>query len=260
MILHFSGCGNSRFVAQELAAIVGDTAQPLLNTATAEPLPLDGAALGIVCPVYAWAVPRVVEEHLRRVAFTGTPAYCYLVCTCGDSVGRTPERFARSLRRIGLHLDAAFGFVMPETYINLPGFHLDSPESETRKLDAVRRRLPQVARQIQRHEHIVDVRRGAVPRLTTYLVNPLFYRLFITDRKFHVSDSCTGCGHCADQCPLHNISLDDGRPRWHGHCTNCMACYHHCPEGAIQFGRATQGKGQYYFGHSSEKKVHSRCF
>ncbi|MBR4135116.1 MAG: hypothetical protein IKU03_01705 [Bacteroidales bacterium] len=47
---------------------------------------------------------------------------------------------------------------------------------------------------------------------------------------------------------IQNITLEDGRPKWHGNCTNCDACFHHCPKKAIQYGKASKGKGQYYFG------------
>ena len=134
MILYFSGCGNSQHIALELARLTDDVALPILELDTIQPVTLNNGLLGIVCPIYAWAVPRVVEERLRQLTFSAKPDYCYLACTCGDSLGRAPERFARFLRRKGLHLDAAFGFVMPETYINLKGFRLDTPDSEQRKI------------------------------------------------------------------------------------------------------------------------------
>ena len=33
-----------------------------------------------------------------------------------------------------------------------------------------------------------------------------------------------------------------------GNSTNCDTCFHHCPKNAIQYGKASVGKGQYYFG------------
>lgn len=260
MILYFSGCGNSKYVADELARLTNDR---LMLIDPLDPSPSielqNDESLGVVCPVYAWAVPRLVSDYFERLSVNRLPAYCYLACTCGDTVGRTPERFSKTLSRKGWHLDAAFSFVMPETYINLKGFNLDTKEGEQMKINAVKGRLPMVAAQIVAREKVVDVVRGKMPWVNTFIVNALFYAFLITDKKFTVNDRCISCGLCVKVCPLHNItmvgdltdpkgSVAQGlRPLWHGNCTNCMACYHHCPNNAIHFGKATQGKGQYFF-------------
>lgn len=248
MILFFSGCGNSRFVAEQLASLTGDSLCQI-NPAETEPSVSlsDGEALGIVCPVYAWAVPRLVRDYIVRLSAKCKPSYCYLACTCGDNVGRTPEKLEKTMCSKGWHLDAAFSFVMPETYINLPGFSLDTREKENGKIAAVRQRLPYVAEKIKQRAKVIDVVRGKMPRFNTYVMNALFYGAVITDRKFRVTDDCISCGLCEKVCPLHNVKIVDGHPKWFGNCTNCMACYHHCPKNAIHFGKATIGKGQYVF-------------
>lgn len=248
MILYFSGCGNSQFVATELARITGQGLRridPLEETPELELS--EGEMLGVVCPVYAWSVPRLVDDYISRLQCGVKPGYLFLAVTCGDNVGHTPERFARTLARRGWQLDSAFSFVMPETYINLPGFKLDTVENVGRKVAAARERLPKVAERIMNREKVIDVVRGSAPWLTSGLLNPLFYGLLITDKKFRVTDGCISCGKCVEVCPLSNITLKEGKPQWHGSCTNCMACYHHCPKNAIHFGKATLNKGQYFF-------------
>ena len=51
-------------------------------------------------------------------------------------------------------------------------------------------------------------------------VNAFFYRFCIGDKKFYATDRCVSCGKCAESCLLHNISLEQGRPVWHGSCTH----------------------------------------
>ncbi len=253
MILYFSGCGNSAFVANELARLTGDRLR-LLDIADDNPSwQLDAdEALGIVCPVYSWDVPRVVNDYLKRLKTNRRPSYLYLVCTCGDSVGNTVESFAKFTASLGWTLRFAHSFIMPETYVNLKSFKLDTPESERRKIAAVRQALPLVAERIMRREVRFEVVKGKLPWFNTHITNALFYKLLITDKKFRVNSQCVSCGICEKGCPLHNITMIDGRPHWHGNCINCMSCYHHCPKNAIHFGNATQGKGQYYFGRRSD--------
>jgi len=79
----------------------------------------------------------------------------------------------------------------------------------------------------------------------------------ITDRKFTVdADVCIACGRCQQVCPTGDLQLDDqGRPSWShdGSCTCCLACYHHCPRHAINYGSITRRRGQYYFKHDASR-------
>ena len=251
MILWYSGCGNSRFVADQLSAKLGDSNMVFIPQAARDDMPLefqDDEILGIVFPVYSWSVPKLVSQFLHKVKFIGRPSYIFAACTCGDETGLTIKHLKKDLSMQGLTLDAFFSFQMPETYINLPGFSLDTPENAKRKIDGTRESLQEVIGLIkQQVKGNFDKLRGSQTFLKSNILKPLFYGLLITDRKFNVSDDCIGCGICAKNCPLQNITIENGRPKWNGHCTNCMSCYHRCPKNAINFGSATQGKGQYHF-------------
>ena len=188
------------------------------------------------------------DLFLRKAKFSGRASYIFAACTCGDETGLTITHLKKDLSKQGLTLDAFFSFQMPETYINLPGFNLDTPENAKRKIDGTKESLSEVIGLIkQRAQGNYDKLRGSKTFLKSNILKPLFYGLLITDRKFHVSDAGIGCGICAKNCPLQNITIENDRPKWNGHCTNCMSCYHRCPKNAINFGIATQGKGQYHF-------------
>ena len=54
----------------------------------------------------------------------------------------------------------------------------------------------------------------------------------------------------ANVCPVGDIKGGHGTyPEWlhHKDCLTCFTCYHHCPHHAIEFGRQTQKKGQYFY-------------
>lgn len=247
MILWYSGCGNSRFVADSLAARLGEKT---VFIPQADSLSFaEGEILGIVFPVYAWSVPNLVSDFLRKVSMSGRPAYVFAACTCGDNTGYTARVLRKVLKRRGLELDAFFTFQMPNTYINLPGFKLDPPELAKSKIEGTVSKFDETV-------HFIGSRAkgdfyrllGGSPFFKTYILKPLFYAFLITDRKFHAGEDCTGCGLCAKMCPLKNITMENGRPRWMGNCTNCDSCYHRCPKNAISFGKAAgKGTGQYCF-------------
>jgi len=250
MILWYSGCGNSRFVADSLSRELGDDNMVFIPEAARQGATLEFGpddVLGIVFPVYSWSVPRLVSEFLRTATVKGKPAYIFAACTCGDETGLTEKHLKKDLAKQGLTLDAFFSFQMPETYINLPGFKLDTDENALRKINGTKESLNEAVKLIkERAQGNFDKLKGGSSFLKSNILKPLFYGLLITDRKFRVSDSCIGCGICAKNCPLRNITIENDRPKWNGHCTNCMSCYHRCPKNAINFGKATIGKGQYY--------------
>ena len=251
MILWYSGCGNSRFVADTLSRNLGDDNMVFIPDAARQGTMLEFGSdevLGIVFPVYSWSVPKLVSEFLRTVIIKGKPKYIFAACTCGDETGLTIKHLKKDLRKQGLTLDAFFSFQMPETYVNLPGFKLDTPENAERKINSTKESLKDAVKLIkERAQGNFDHLKGGSSFLKSNILKPLFYGLLITDRKFRVSDTCIGCGICAKNCPLQNITMKNDRPHWNGHCTNCMSCYHRCPQNAINFGKATLGKGQYYF-------------
>ena len=46
-------------------------------------------------------------------------------------------------------------------------------------------------------------------------------------------------------CPVNNIILDDGNPKWLHNCEDCMACIHICPKKAINIGTKTEKRSRY---------------
>lgn len=256
MIFYFSGCGNSRFVADTIANNLNETLLFIPEEAHKEityHLKHD-ESLGIVFPVYAWAPPRFVSEFISRLKIIGKPSYTYIVCTYGDECGKTQEILTGALKKVGLTMNAFFGVQMPETYINLPGFKLDTVENEKKKIEAAKLLLPEICNRIEKREKdINEMTIGPLPFLKSYLIQPLFYATQITDKPFRAKGKCTGCGICVKSCSFHNIKLVNDRPQWQHSCVGCMSCYHHCPTNAINFGNATVGKGQYYFGRNKKQ-------
>ena len=276
MIFYFSGCGNSQHVAETIAAGLNDKLVFIPEAARSNRYDYtlaEGESLGFVFPVYAWGPPKLVLDFVEKVKVevpesvegpiqnngfnfvessisTGstTLPYVYFACTCGDECGHTEKVFRKAVEARGWTLSACFSLQMPETYIGMPGFKLDTDENAQRKIDAANAALSGFMPRLQKKESFSKMIVGGAAWLKSYLVNPGFNRFATDDKKYRSTEACIHCGKCVKVCPLQNITLEDGRPVWHGNCTICMACYHHCPVNAIQYGKATVGKGQYWFG------------
>ncbi len=248
MILYFSGTGNSRLVANELAELLSDEAFDVATLQTLRSLSPD-EALGIVFPVYAWGVPTIVERFISTLPslLSAKPTYVWSVMTCGDDMGYTDRRLKRAFRLAELpEPQAIYSVQMPNTYVCLPGFDVDSADVAKRKCEASHEALRRVVETVAKRRSELCVVRGGMAWLKTYVLRPLFNRALISDKPFRVdAEKCTGCSLCAKQCPVADIVMRDGKPTWTAHrCTSCLRCYHHCPQRAIDWGRWTKGKGQ----------------
>ena len=251
MIFYFSGCGNSKHAAETIAAGLNDTLTFIPEAARENRYDYtlaEGERLGFVFPIYSWAPPRLVLDFVKKLQLKAKPDYLYFACTCGDNCGLTEKVFRKAVEEKGWSLSACFSVQMPETYIGMAGFKLDTPENAKLKIDRANDLLKRNITRLINKEHFSEMVVGSLAWLKTYLVNPGFNRSATDDSKYHVTEACIHCGKCVEACPLKNITLEEGRPKWHGHCTMCMGCYHHCPVNAIQYSKATAGKGQYYFG------------
>lgn len=250
MIFYFSGTGNTRWMANELARLIDDTTVDIPHYIRHPELhPLDTSRpIGICFPVYGWDAPHIVYDFITTLEreLDTYPPYLYYICTMGDDIGCTGERLQSHCAQYGWQFDAGFSLLMPDTYVCLPSFDVDPDEERAAKLQAAPQRLTAIADAIRtRQRGIFQLLRGKRPWLKTYVWGRLFHRFLMTDRKFHTTDACVGCGRCETVCPVHNIEMKGGSPTWSGHCEMCLACYHACPHHALHWGNATLKKGQY---------------
>ena len=245
MVIWYSGTGNSEFCAKRLAKALDDECtgafEYIWNGIAGEFV--SGKPWVFVSPTYGWRLPRIFESFIRSASFAGA-ADAYFVMTCGTDTGAAPGHNAALCEAKGLKYRGTFSVVMPENYVAMfavPG------EAEAGNI--VRRAIPELdsaAERIKAGEGIADAKPGVADRLKSGLVNDVFYRFVISSRRFTVSSSCIGCGKCERLCPTRCIELRDGKPVWGSGCTHCMACICSCPEGAIEYGRASVGKPRYH--------------
>ncbi|WOZ83867.1 EFR1 family ferrodoxin [Segatella copri] len=275
MIFYFSGTGNTKWAASKLASA---THEDLISIAPymraddsshtlAEPFILkENERLGFVFPVHGWRVPKLVREFIGKMKVqraepdaAGSLPFTYCVCTAGDSIGLTIENLNEvisqnpSLQALGItKVSSSYSLIMPESYVGLPFMDVDTKEKEIWKKSKSAQELAVICEEIfDRKEGVSQLVKGPIPWFFTKVVGGFFENVFITDKRFHVEkDKCVKCGICANVCPVGDIKGGHGEyPEWlhHKDCLTCFTCYHHCPHHAIEFGKQTQKKGQYYF-------------
>ena len=244
MILFYSATGNSAFAARTLAELIGDEAVDVFNY-------IRNSIAGeftstrpwvFVSPTHGWRLPRIFDSFLRSAYITGSRE-AYFVMTCGTDTGSASKYNAALCREKGLIYMGTLSLVMPENYLAM--FAVPD-EAESRSIVSRAKPVLQSAAELISHGRpFAPEKQTPLDALKSGVVNSAFCRFIISDRRFTASDKCIGCGKCASVCPTLDISLESGRPVWHGKCTHCMACITSCPVEAIEYGRASRGKPRY---------------
>ena len=277
MIFYFSGTGNSKWAAKTLALETGDTLVSIpevINSNCSFTLTKD-EHVGFIFPIHGWRVPNIVKEFLIKLTIktqgedtSHVKHYSFCLVTAGDSIGKAMERFQQQLKSVAvndsLSLKAVCSLIMPESYVGLPGMDVDTKEKELEKKELASKQLKEFSKILKQRPHKDSNQiwgwnqliRGPIPSFFSGPVGGFFERFLITDKPFHVdSRRCVKCGICTNVCPVSDIKGGLGfEPEWlhNGKCLTCFSCYHHCPHHAIEFGKRTQKKGQYFYNKLSK--------
>lgn len=251
MIFYFSGTGNTKWVAQQLAEATGEELRYIPDELRKGELHYtlqDDERLGFCFPTHGWQPPRIVRTFIRRSSFQVQPTtFTYAVTTCGDNMGHAMRILNKELQQKGLSAQSAFAVLMPESNVCFSFLHLDTKERENEKIAAARQRVNHICEVVSnRQTGVEELIRGAIPYTYTYVIGGYYTKHLITDEKFWVDkETCVQCGLCERLCPVNDIKGPP--PEWihNGECTNCLACYHHCPTHAIHWGKMR--RGQYVF-------------
>ena len=245
LVMYFTGTGNSKYVAERVAEMAGADimdVRPLIKSS--ETIMVDETDVVVATPVYAWRSPKVLTDWMLECDFSKVERIWY-VMTCGDQIGGADKYNGEVSRALGCKHMGTAEIIMPENYIAM--FNAPFPEEAREIVKGSEERIMVTGQLIAHGKPIPPADELWVFKASSTAVNRLFSKLFIYDKKFIAGEGCTGCGLCAGLCPLNNIEIVDGRPRWLGNCTHCMACICYCPEEAIEYGKGSRGRFRYTF-------------
>ena len=242
-IYWFSGTGNSLAVAKALhESMVDSELIPISRAMKSIPEPAD--RIGLVFPVYGWGPPRLVERFVRKLN-AAPGATIFAVVTYAGNQGDTLGILRRMLQKRGLNLAAGWGVKMPENYPPMGG--APAPEKQREINGEAAEKIVQIVSELKASPHGVVEQSLWLWRLLSKVIYPGF-RWFVprADRWFRADENCNGCEICAKVCPVDNIEMENGKPKWTGRCEQCFACLHWCPQEAVQYVRS---KGQPRYHH-----------
>ncbi len=237
MIYYFSGTGNSKWIAEQIALITGDLAVNIVECSGV--VSTDNQTIGIVFPIHAWGVPEAIVEFVKMLE--GKPVFTFGVCSCGTEAGYAMEKF-----NLIFPINSRYSIAMPNNYII--GADVEGDEVIASKIGNANDKVRTIAAQVLAKQSVVDVNKGKLSWIKSNLANYGFNKFARSTKPFYVTNKCTSCGQCAENCPAHTIRIIDGRPHYLSEkCYMCTACINRCPVKAIGYGKATSSRSRYQF-------------
>ena len=178
MVFYFSGTGNTRWAAEQLAAATGEKLLFIpdeLNSACVYTL-AEGERIGFCFPVHGWQPPHIVREFIRRITIKGVEGhYAYALCTCGDSTGLAVKMLTKELTRKGIDLQSAQSQFQLAVVSLLVDDYLDK---SIQVLPGLLYLLTFTLRLVRIHKRQTDIALGHDERLNTLQGNALLCQLF----------------------------------------------------------------------------------
>lgn len=242
-IFYFSGTGNCLKVARDLAQDIGNAEVISIPKVMDKEIDLSAERIGLVYPVYMFGMPLIIRRFIRKLK-AARDKYIFAVVTCGGKAARTLKQNKKLLEALGLRLSAGFIVKMPGNY---------TPLYEALPLDKQQKLFKNETVRIKQISQFIKENKPNKIELDAFILNwllSLVYKLCSTkipfmDKDFWANDLCNGCGICIKVCPVSNIEISGGKPKWLHRCEQCFACLHMCPTEAVQCGKNTAGRKRY---------------
>lgn len=249
-IFYFSATGNSLSLARNLANELGNSEiVSIPKVLREETINVSTPKIGLIFPVFAWGVPRIVTEFVNKLSFKGE-SYIFAITTCVAIPGNTLKELQKTLHQKGLNLNA--GFVVSAGRSSL--MKLNNLDKIIISIDRQRKKIK--SSDLRIYEMAFEIKNCKKHRLETSswsanILGSMFHDLAIkafknVDSTFIINASCKGCGICAKLCPRSNIVIENCRPTFKHNCELCHACIQWCPNFAIKHPNFDNSLNQYH--------------
>lgn len=242
-IYYFTATGNSLYIAKMLGNIIPDSKiLSILQSSKKEKTSVEADKIGFVFPLYYGGIPRVVEQFIKKLDIKGNPEI-FAIATRGSSTGMLKSQINKLMMPKNLQLNYLIYINMPSNYVRLYDMK-GKQENKNIILNAKDEAIKAA------HEIETGINKVEKDSIVASLIYKPMYKLWKKslrrkDTNFTINNDCNRCGTCVKICPVNNIILDDGNPKWLHNCEDCMACIHICPKKAINIGTKTEKRSRY---------------
>lgn len=239
VIFYLSGTGNSLYAAKQLQGAFSDCRLEKIGDYLKNPYTVEDEEVGIICPVYCFALPPKATEFLRSLQ--AAPEYCFGIVTMGGNQGYALKEMQSLLQQKNIKLDYARDIAMPDNFFAVPKAVIEKMlKSSAAKLGEVKQELAARTSATGRVKDAWVWESFGTSMAWKYMDKMLkIYEL-------KADDSCIGCGICVKVCPMGNIKLENDKPLFGSECAHCLGCLHWCPQASVHAGKKYIKKSNQY--------------
>lgn len=184
-------------------------------------------------PIYYSNLPKIVKEYIINNKEIFINKKIFVVVTMGLFSGDGVGCSARVFKKIGAQVLGGIHVKMPDCIGDIR--LLKKSDKVNYKIMAkAKRKLMRTAYKIK-HHHIPKQGMSICSQFLGFFGQRLYFR---NPEKYYKkikadSSKCIGCGLCAIDCPMANISIIHGTAQFNSVCTLCYRCFSKCPTKAI---------------------------
>jgi len=232
-IIFFSGTGGTARVANQFKSsleVHGYKVSISEIQKDTEHVSVDVNLLILVFAVHAFNAPKSVYEWIKKCSTKiNTPAAVISVSGGGEMICNTAcrVRTVKLLRKKGFTVTYENMVVMPCNVL------IKTPEPVAVKLLEV---LPSKI-----NDMVKDIISGKMRKSNVFLIDRFISLSGELEKYFanwfgkHIKplNNCNGCGLCSVNCPVQNIEMSNGLPKYNNKCQLCMRCIYDCPNKAL---------------------------
>ena len=223
LVFYFTATGNSLFIAKQLSDEPISIPQELKK----DNLVYEADEIGFVCPDYAGAIPKIVQEFLAEGSFKAP--YIFAVITFGNAATTTVEYCVDCAKKNGININYAQSILMVDNY--LPVFDMNQQMAIDKHVDE---NMAKILEDIGAHKNfIAESELGFFNKDMLKQMQDQHFSM-TAERLLELKpDRCVECMTCEKVCVHKNFRLGDHGLEFSGDCEYCLACIQNCPQKAL---------------------------
>lgn len=259
-LYYFSGSGNTKKVAECYKKAIEE------NGSTADLFPIESFLdkdevdvstydrFGIFHPVHGFAAPLIVRRFAKKlVSNNKTPYFDVMVSAEPLNLNHNSNDKIRRILRKHFTFESEFHYVL--------GYNMIFRHTEERAYkmyDAMERIVPLDVKEYMFEGKEFRLKRPFLGGLIVSIIGIQFGFYPVNGKMFRINKKkCSKCMLCVKNCPVHNISYEDGKFKFGNHCMMCTRCSFNCPKDAFNIAvlNAWRVNKPYAYKPTSKKEV-----